>query len=439
MATWKRLLLPAILLALAACKMSTNDLRPKTDEECAASNEKACGYRCVALDDPTTGCGNRGCFACSDVPARSFATCTDDYQCSWACEWGWADCNGLGEDGCEMSVGGNDSNNCGACGRICDFGAGCASGVCAPLIRYVDGGYEPRGILHHDGRVYWVDDGAGGEVMAWDGTLTGSQYQVAINLDTRASSPAVFRLAENDPAAQVLYATGALPDLTPGVYDLTLFTIDLMGTAAPIAIYSDPELFAGEMFQGLAVTGSAVFFAREGVVGPCYVSATATGCVSSGASEVRGLTASEPWVFFGYPDAGGTLSYADAAFTEQGRVQPLGSWPSRIAIHPTPVAGIVVWFWADERDGSVWAAYPSSSPRVVDPGTGTSTLMDIAADAWGVVWTDYSAGKIRAWRASDEAVFDLGVGGNPLGVALSTTHVYWTDSPSAAIYRVPKG
>jgi hypothetical protein len=159
--------------------------------------------------------------------------------------------------------------------------------------------------------------------------------------------------------------------------------------------------------------------------------------VTSTASEVRGLTAAAGVVFFGYPDMGGTFSYVDSGFTEQGQVR-VGSWPSRIAIHPTAIPEVVVWFWADEREGSVWAAYPSSAPRVVDPGTGTSTLMDFTADAWGVVWTDFSAGKVRAWRASDEAVFDLAVGGGPLGVTLSPTHVFWTDSPSAAINRVPK-
>ncbi len=455
MATTKRLL-PAILLALAACKMSTDDLRPKTDAECAATDEKACGYKCVARDDPATGCGNPGCGACPDTPAYSYAACTPapDSQCGWACEPGWADCNLFYDDGCETFVGGADPVNCGACGRSCDPFAACSSGMCTPLSRSADG--EPRGILHDGkapGRLYWVDDGSldgsFGEVMTWDGSLTSAPYKVAKNLDARPGSPALFRLALVDSGATPkLYVTGALSTAPPS-WDVAVFDVDPSGMLPVVTVYQGQEMFAGEGFQGLAALPGSVFFAREGFTGgPCYVDLTTMpstyGCVTSGASIVRGLMAFGPAVFFGYPDDNGTLSYVDptsptTGYTEQGRIHPIGSWPSRIAVYrPTDVSLDPQWFWADERDGSVWRAEPNKLPALVDAGTGIPTLMDIAGDAWGVVWTDYRAGKVRAWRGKDGAVFDLSAGGGPLGVALSPGRVFWTDSPTRSINTVPK-
>jgi hypothetical protein len=130
-------------------------------------------------------------------------------------------------------------------------GSGCALGHLRSPDPIRGRRVEPRGILHHAGTVYWVDDGSNGEVMAWDGTLASAQYPVALNLDTRPPSPAVFRLAEGDPTAQVLYATGALPSLTtPPAYDLAVFKIDLAGAAAQVAIYKGAAAET-DVFNGL--------------------------------------------------------------------------------------------------------------------------------------------------------------------------------------------
>lgn len=51
-------------------------------------------------------------------------TCTIQF-----CTAGFADCNAQAADGCEANVN-TDTNNCGACGRVCGAGKICVSGIC---------------------------------------------------------------------------------------------------------------------------------------------------------------------------------------------------------------------------------------------------------------------------------------------------------------------
>ncbi|MFO0628908.1 MAG: hypothetical protein U0325_25255 [Polyangiales bacterium] len=56
-------------------------------------------------------------------------------QCAvGVCTGGYADCDGIGMNGCEVNVRGSDVMNCGACGRACRYAnaaATCANGACA--------------------------------------------------------------------------------------------------------------------------------------------------------------------------------------------------------------------------------------------------------------------------------------------------------------------
>ena len=82
------------------------------------------------LDLDPTSCG-----ACGTVcPAKQNgkATC-EGGVCASACAPGFADCNGVAGDGCEVSTA-NDVGNCGACGHACSPGpnapAACQAGTC---------------------------------------------------------------------------------------------------------------------------------------------------------------------------------------------------------------------------------------------------------------------------------------------------------------------
>lgn len=71
-------------------------------------------------------CGNCGVVC----PARPNATTTCvNGVCSFTCNSGFKDCNGLVADGCELNVL-FDNSNCGACGNVCPGSRSCVNGTC---------------------------------------------------------------------------------------------------------------------------------------------------------------------------------------------------------------------------------------------------------------------------------------------------------------------
>ncbi len=91
--------------------------------------------------DPSNGCETNlrtttaHCGACGALcrPSNAAASCVDGACRVGACDTGFASCNGSDADGCEVRTSA-DVSNCGACGRACSLanaGAVCVSGSCA--------------------------------------------------------------------------------------------------------------------------------------------------------------------------------------------------------------------------------------------------------------------------------------------------------------------
>jgi len=105
--------------------------------------ERNCGTAaspaCVDIDADPFNCGGCGIQcnlyyltgAADGILSHWVATCTSG-SCGFACEDGWADCNGRIDDGCEVNTN-SDPGNCGGCGKPCDAVAGqaCVNGQCA--------------------------------------------------------------------------------------------------------------------------------------------------------------------------------------------------------------------------------------------------------------------------------------------------------------------
>lgn len=90
-----------------------------------------CAGQCVNLANNVTNCGSCS-TVCPSVangtPACSAGTCVIG-----SCNAGFADCNGIFGDGCEVNL--NSSvTNCGACGNVCapapNASVGCVNGTC---------------------------------------------------------------------------------------------------------------------------------------------------------------------------------------------------------------------------------------------------------------------------------------------------------------------
>ncbi|MEZ4407961.1 MAG: hypothetical protein R3A52_16020 [Polyangiales bacterium] len=81
----------------------------ETNLNVSATNCGACGRAC-SLANATAGCASGACTVAS-------------------CNTGFANCNGMASDGCEVNTR-NDNNHCGVCGNVCPGGQRCSAGVC---------------------------------------------------------------------------------------------------------------------------------------------------------------------------------------------------------------------------------------------------------------------------------------------------------------------
>jgi hypothetical protein len=128
-----RIMASGLLLGLASCLVVSD---PSALTEGCDEGTKACGGRCVSLNDPETGCSSADCVPC--VFDHGVATCQGGGCYLSTCRQGYADCDGDGDDpqgnGCEMDIF-HDASNCGGCGDTCDAPPhavpGCAAGDCS--------------------------------------------------------------------------------------------------------------------------------------------------------------------------------------------------------------------------------------------------------------------------------------------------------------------
>ena len=108
---------------------------PATDPATCAGARDA-GTQCVNLTNDNNNCGSCGnlCSLSHATAACTFFTCTIS-----ACSPGYVDCNRIPSDGCEVNTT-SDTNNCGGCARVCApanatpscSNSSCLIGMCSP-------------------------------------------------------------------------------------------------------------------------------------------------------------------------------------------------------------------------------------------------------------------------------------------------------------------
>ena len=103
-------------------------VEPDAGPTCSGDAE-LCGDTCVDVTMDVRHCG--ACDNDCSAPANAAATCSAG-ACGFACDAGFADCNGSAADGCEVATSSDDAN-CGACGIACGAYQTCTAGACTDL------------------------------------------------------------------------------------------------------------------------------------------------------------------------------------------------------------------------------------------------------------------------------------------------------------------
>jgi Domain of unknown function (DUF5050) len=125
---------------------SCGDTCPSGGHGIPTCSNAACGIDCATSWEDCDGQLSNGCEidlssdpsncgSCNSAcPTRPHATPTcDGSQCGFACDNGWADCNGNASDGCEVNLN-TDASNCAGCGQQCGTAHGtptCSGGTCS--------------------------------------------------------------------------------------------------------------------------------------------------------------------------------------------------------------------------------------------------------------------------------------------------------------------
>ena len=123
----------------SACPMRAN-----ATSTCLSAS---CSFQCSngffdCDSNASTGCEVNGatdplnCGACGRAcaPANATGACTSGACGISACSTGFLDCDKSVTNGCEVN-GKTDSNNCGACGKVCATGSTCCGGACVDLTK----------------------------------------------------------------------------------------------------------------------------------------------------------------------------------------------------------------------------------------------------------------------------------------------------------------
>lgn len=427
--------LPVLLALAAGCTLTLDPSQyaPKSAADCGTS-QKVCGYKCVPMDDPATGCGGASCAPCPSG-AHAAALCGDGGACAIQCDLGWGDCDGAPTNGCELPLDGSMAY-CGGCSRTCAFGTNCvAPGFCKPNLKSVSStpagiyadptGVAPRPVYYTTadgtGTVWKTDESLTSNTPVWSGIgnvscVYGDGNQALVCRDGPGSAE-LWRIAPPLPAptgtATVIGSGNLVPGaparlavsmatplkawwITPGGDDLRVIPLDGSPPSAPYALpkVGSFRAVAWELYQG-------IFVADDDQNG-----------------RVRNL------------DLNPALTFVQPVGTGFGSI---GAVAARFTISTQPDEVYV----ADLATGSVYRQQ-GTSRRAIWAGSGPTPLMEMVADAKGVFWTNSAAGTVLEYDPLRGQIVTRNVGGSPAHLTITPDWVIWTDAVSKDVSAVAR-
>jgi hypothetical protein len=434
--------LVAAALLVAGCSVtpSVAEYKPKTAADCPG--QKACGYRCVELDDPAAGCTADTCTPCPAGAANTAPVCAAQ-ACGLVCLPGFAVQDGDPSHGCTAATG---ADSCGAVGHACAAGQSCTDGLCPAVTVVADTGVNPRGLTVTPTSLVWAVDPpvpAGNAAVgalrraALDGTgVKDLAGPFGAPTFVRSGGGELVALAGKDADPSWPYGQVWLVD--PG---------QSPASARVLGGGSDGVITGAVLLPDLLVNTISTMVEYSSLDG------NSTGVIEFHPEQLNGLGQGAGFVWLGgtagvyrlTADASGadTVGAGGIYFDELPTPWPV---PQRIAAHPGPTASdpLVVYF-ADLSTGSIWTGRTTGragtagfvSPWRLVRGAGPRTQMDVAADDAGVVWSDHDAGEIWSLPKGAAQPFLL-ARGRPWAIAITATRVYWTDTELKAVRWVAR-
>jgi hypothetical protein len=353
-----------------------------------------CGAACVDTDDDVSHCG--GCDTpCPPAGPGEIAICSKG-QCSTQCVSPFADCDGVGSNGCETNLL-SDATNCGACGRACASLGACVDGAC-PIETYTTG-TDYAALAVDDTHVYFVDQGSDGgidEIPIGDTTIT------SIATDNAATA-----LVLDSNRIAWLHVNTSLES-------------QLLGGNTP-----DTIAVALSGVQTIAAANGYVYFATVNTVGRVATDGSSPAVTITSASAAQSLAVDASEVY--YADNVGDIWHAP--ITQQNASSLLFGADSAIAI----AADASTLYWIT-TGGLVMSQPKSQQAPATELSSNESINSNLVTDGTTLYWADGGgAGNTNIRRMSvtgGGSKIIASKQGSVRVVAVDATHVYWTAQTS---------
>lgn len=391
----------------------------------------SCGSSCVDIDTDAAHCG--ACFHACLAAANAAVRCAQ-HMCSYSCDTGYADCDGVSQNGCETPVN-SDPGNCGSCGHSC-MGGQCVGGNCRPAL--VAAAAWPAYVATDSASIYFSIQGT-----AENGFNDGAVRRLAI-LGSAAQTTVVANLA--NPRALAVDGTN-------------VYWVDASGLGAAPKDQSSPGGVsdAGPLLSWTLETSGGLSLALSPT--RVYAGSANVGIVFS--TDLRGLDPlTSPLLLLdltglvldgGYLYALSYQAYLSKFTMVDGMPDPNSAVPlvasgfSGNGFAMTKTGDSLYWLAGDSRfpvpstDGSVMRT-PIAGGSTVPVASHQAGPIGIAADAGYVYWTNYYDGTIMRADPQTGEVAVLAEGqDHPLGVMVDAKGIYWANNAlSGSVMRLVK-
>ena len=330
-------------------------------------------------------CGTLGQPCCFGASCKGQGVECSGGTCS--CGSGLADCNLSTDDGCEVTLNGNDILNCGRCGRDC-LGAACTEGLCG-MVPVVSGAYI--------GGVFIACDDA--DLFVLECGMTGGQ----------GCSPLTL--------SRMSLAGGMKSEIYSAPFSSFLAWVN--PTSDSSRIY----------FAAAAAPGYAVFSMAKVGGDPTQVgNATFT--------QIYSLAAGVGVIYIGTPDGLVGLS------TTTGQTTAFGPTTSSVTVDAIALLGGSV-YWTVSTLGSIWKLETGTQDVSVFASGEQGLSSGIALTADRVYWASGGSSTVpRSVRykpvsgGTVQTVDSWPSGYGPRAIAADSTYVYYSNA-DISFFRAP--